>query len=119
MLTNTIRFLLHLWIRIPFGYICRVHHKDSHMTLRKDYWVVMTNGKTSRTLPITLLSHHLQHEFALSMKKIGYDVDVFFDKNAYANVKPLDEINIKAHAGQSESLLVDERATIHTTKRNP
>ena len=116
MLTTTIRFFLHLWLRIPFGYICRVHHKDSHMTLRKDYWVIMTSRKTSQTLPITLVSHHLQNEFALRMKAIGYDVDEFFDKNAYARVKPLDDIQIHTSAGRSEELLVDARANLRTTK---
>ena len=117
MLTNTIRFLLHLWLRIPFGYICRVHHKDSHVTLLKDYWVVMTSGKTNQKLPITLLSHHFQNELALRMKAIGYDVDVFFEKDAYASVKPLDEIKIQAGAGRSEELLVDDRAKLLATKR--
>lgn len=86
------------------------------MTLRKDYWVIMTSGKTNQTLPITLVSHHLQNEFALRMKAIGYDVDAFFDKNAYARVKPLDDIQIQTNAGRSEEMLVDDRAKLQTTR---
>lgn len=79
MRSAIVRFFLNIWLKIPFGYICRVHHETSHMTLRKDYWVIVTSGKSTDALPITFVSHHLQHEFALRMKAIGYDVGTFFD----------------------------------------
>lgn len=88
------------------------------MTLRKDYWVIMTSRKTSQTLPITLVSHHLQNEFALRMKAIGYDVDAFFDKNAYARVKPLHDIQIQTDSSRSEDLLVNDRAKLLAKKRD-
>lgn len=47
MVTTIIRFFLNIWLKVPFGYICRVHHKDSYMTLRKDYWIIVTHGQTT------------------------------------------------------------------------
>lgn len=95
MLTAIIRCFLKIWLKVPFGYICRVHHNDSHMTLRKDYWIVVSRGKATDMLPITFVSHHLQNEFALRMKAIGYDVDTYFDKNAHAQVSPASDINVR------------------------
>lgn len=84
--TCIVRFVLRIWLKIPFGYICRVHHQDAYMTLHKNYWVHVVNGNSIDTLPINVVSHHLQNEFALRMKAIGYNVDEFFDHNAYAHV---------------------------------
>lgn len=108
MVTTIVRFFLKLWLKVPFGYICRVHHKDSYMTLRKDYWIIVTHGNTTDALPITFVSHHLQHEFALRMKAIGYDVDQYFDKNAHANVTPISEIHLHDLVGRVEPVLVED-----------
>lgn len=84
MFQPIVRLALAIWMRMPFGYICRVHHGTSHMTLRKDFWIIVSDGKTTDALPINTVSHHLQNEFALRMKAIGYDVDTYFDHNGDA-----------------------------------
>ena len=116
MLTAIIRFFLNIWLKVPFGYICRVHHNDSHMTLRKDYWIVVSRGKATDMLPITFVSHHLQNEFALRMKAIGYDVDAYFDKNAHAQVSPASDININIRDLTTRSPRLTEESSVATAE---
>ena len=118
MVAAIIRFTLNLWLKVPFGYICRVYHNDSHMTLRKDYWIVVTRGNATDMLPITFVSHHLQNEFALRMKAIGYDVDAYFDKNAHAQVSPNSGINIRDLTTRAPSLAQDSNVPAAVERKN-
>ncbi len=94
MFQPIVRLALALWMRIPFGYICRVHHGAGHMTLRKDFWIIVSDGKTTDALPINTVSHHLQNEFALRMKAIGYNVDAYFDHNGDAQTLATADVRV-------------------------
>lgn len=108
MRTTIIRFFLNIWLKIPFGYICRVHHKDAHITLLKNYWVVMSRDGTSDALPITVISYTLQHELALRMKAIGYDVNAFFDYKPEAN----EDTEVSTSTSTSTSKTLNDAAVL-------
>lgn len=76
-------FVLGLWLIIPVGRICRVRQGNSTMTLRKDFWIIVSDGISKDTLPISAVSSFMQHELALRMQSIGYDISKYFD-----NVNP-------------------------------
>lgn len=112
MFSTLVHLALNLWLKVPFGYVCRIHHKDAHMTLRKDFWVVFTNGNTTDTLPVTVISHHLQHEFAMRMKDLGYHMDAFFDKHTHAPVAPSMDISLRDPSGRIEPYFAEEKPSL-------
>ena len=85
--------VLNLWLRIPFGRICRVHQGASSMTLRKDFWIIVSDGVSFDTLPISAVSSFMQNELALRMRSVGYDINKYFDhlaaKEEVKTPKPL------------------------------
>lgn len=77
---NQFRFLiLRLWMCFPYGCMCRVTHGASSMTLRKDFWVEVSDGTVKNNLPLSRMSPYMQHAFALRMKEVGYDISKYFD----------------------------------------
>lgn len=112
MFQPIVRLALAIWMRLPFGHICRVHHGTSHMTLRKDFWIIVSDGNTTDALPINAVSHHLQNEFALRMKAIGYNVDAYFDHKGDAQT--VAHAAVMVHPSKPE--LVRDTARAQTNK---
>lgn len=114
MRTTIIRFFLNIWLRLPFGHICRIHHDKAHITLLKNYWVVVSDGASSDALPITVISPALQHELALRMKAIGYDVDAYFDNHTATAAQAKEDTTVVNHKPVTDAAIV--AAMVETTR---
>ena len=53
-----------IWQTLPFGYLLRFRYEGLRITLRKNLWVVIDNGRGTSTdmLPLTLVSQKLVDE---------------------------------------------------------
>lgn len=65
-------WLLVLWLAIPFGSICKFKYGELYITLRKDMWLVISDGHSNDMLPITMVSQKLADRVGLELERLGY-----------------------------------------------
>ena len=49
-------FLLKLWTLIPVGYLLRYHDGNNEITILKNLWVSISDGKSTDMLPLNFCS---------------------------------------------------------------
>jgi hypothetical protein len=66
------KMILSLWLIIPFGNICSFKYGKLTVTVKKNFWLVMSDGESKDALPITMVSDTLVNAVAVEMKRMGY-----------------------------------------------
>lgn len=67
---NKIRdILIKIWVRIPFGYLLRFKNGKETITLNKDLWVIVSDGRSSDALPLNLCSQELVDNITERLEK--------------------------------------------------
>jgi len=66
------RFVMRVWLVIPFGYICKFKYGELTVTLKKNLWLVISDGHSNDALPINLVSQELVDECEKQMMMRGY-----------------------------------------------
>jgi len=72
MLKKVKAMLLRAWLFIPFGNICTFTYGELTVTVQKNLWLVISDGRSKDALPITMVSEVLVNAVAEEMKRIGY-----------------------------------------------
>ena len=64
--------MLRLWMLVPFGNVCSFKYGELTVTVKKNLWLVMSDGQSKDALPITMVSETLVKAVAAEMERIGY-----------------------------------------------
>lgn len=64
--------LLRVWLQVPFGTICSFQYGKQTVTLRKDMWLILSDGTSQDALPLTFVSPLLVAAVEAEMLRIGY-----------------------------------------------
>jgi len=64
--------LLRVWLHVPFGTICSFQYGKQTVTLRKDLWLILSDGTSHDALPLSFVSPQLVAAVEAEMLRIGY-----------------------------------------------
>lgn len=64
--------LMGVWLAVPFGNICSLKNGANTITLKKNLWVIVSDGKSSDAMPINFVSQEMQMKIADVMRSMGY-----------------------------------------------
>lgn len=64
--------VLQFWLKIPFGSICSFEYGKQKISVTKNLWVIVSDGKSSDALPINFVSQQLVSAIEAEMTRMGY-----------------------------------------------
>jgi hypothetical protein len=64
--------LLALWLKWPYGNICAFRYGDLNIAVRKNGWVVISDGVSRDMLPLSYTSPQLIEAVDAEMTRMGY-----------------------------------------------
>lgn len=72
LIKNARSTVMGVWLGIPFGNICSFKNGTNTITLKKNLWVIISDGRSSDALPINFVSQEMQLKIASVMRSMGY-----------------------------------------------
>lgn len=64
--------MLRAWLHIPFGSICRFKYGRHQVTVNKQLWVTISDGRSSDAVPLNFVSPDLVKAIEAEMLRVGY-----------------------------------------------
>jgi hypothetical protein len=65
---------LGVWLKVPFGTICKFQYGALTVTVKKNFWLIMDDGHSKDALPITFVSQELVTAVSAEMLRKGYSL---------------------------------------------